>query len=107
MVKPLFQTLYDGGADLILNGHHHDYERFAPQDPAGAADPARGVREIIVGTGGESIAQTPPGRAANSQVFDASTFGVLRLALHPTGYDWRFLAASADPFTDAGSGTCH
>lgn len=107
MVLPLFQTLYDGGADLVLNGHHHDYERFAPQSPAGVADPARGIREIIVGTGGESIARTPPGRAANSQVFQASTFGVLRLALHPAGYDWRFLAASADRFTDSGSGTCH
>lgn len=107
LVMPLFQTLYDGGADVVLGGHHHFYERFAPQDPSGAADPARGIRQFIVGTGGESISALPSARAANSESINGSTFGVLRLTLHPGSYDWRFLSASADPFADAGAGTCH
>ncbi|HEX8939058.1 MAG TPA: DNRLRE domain-containing protein [Candidatus Limnocylindrales bacterium] len=99
-----WQLLYAAHADVVLNGHDHIYERFAPQDPFGQADPA-GIREFIVGTGGSnhtSIASI----AANSVVRDTSSFGALRLTLHPTGYDWAFQPAVGS-FTDSGSASCH
>jgi hypothetical protein len=102
---PIYQILYDAGTDVILNGHDHDYERFAPMAPSGAVDPARGIREIIAGTGGRnttSFTQLAPG----SEVRNSSSFGVLRMALHPRGYDWRFMP-TAGGFSDAGSQPCH
>ncbi len=103
----LWQTLYAGGADVVLNGHEHAYERFAPQNPTGVADPANGIREFIVGTGGEG--HSPPFGAppANGQARDNATYGILQLTLHASGYDWRFIPASGGFFTDSGSGTCH
>jgi PKD repeat protein len=101
----LWKDLYAARADVVLNGHDHDYERFAPQTPAGAADPA-GIREFVVGTGGG--AQEPLGvPQPNSEVLDATTFGVLQLTLHDGGYDWRFLPEAGRTFSDAGSATCH
>jgi hypothetical protein len=102
----LWQTLYDGGVDVILSGHHHYYDRFAPQDPAGDLDPAQGIREFIVGTGGMSL-DAPKAQDPHSEVDQATTFGVLALTLHPGSYDWHFLSASADPFTDRGTTACH
>jgi hypothetical protein len=101
-----WRDLYAAGAELVLNGNNHFYERFGPQDPGGKADPARGVREFIVGTGGRSHqpADTP---LANSQVRDDQTFGLLELTLRPGGYDWRFVPEPGFAFTDSGSGTCH
>jgi hypothetical protein len=107
LVRPLWQALYDHGADLILVGHDHDYERFAPQTPTGAADPAYGIRQFVVGTGGGPLRAFKTPVAANSEVRDHSTFGVLRLVLRPGGYDWQFLPQSGKTFTDAGSGSCH
>jgi len=104
-----WQALYDAGAEVVLGGHSHHYERFAPQTPAGIADPANGIREFVVGTGGRSIEGFGPTIAANSEA-RAEAFGVLKLTLHPTGYDWQFVpdTGSAYPaFTDSGSGTCH
>ncbi len=104
--QPFWQLLYDNNADLILNGHDHIYERFAPQDPSGAADLSRGIREFIVGTGGAdhtAIAQL----AANSEIRNIDTFGVLKLTLHATGYDWKFLPEPGKTFTDSGSEACH
>jgi len=96
--------LYKAHADLVLVGHDHDYERFAPQSPAGTYDP-RGPREFVVGTGGKNhrVFRTP---VANSQVRNQDTFGVLRLTLHPTSYDWRFLPEAGGTFTDSGSADC-
>jgi len=105
-IKPLYQALYDGNAELILTGHDHTYERFAPQDPDGQADAARGVRQFVVGTGGKNhyaIGTIKP----NSQVRNTDTFGVLKLVLSPTGYSWQFLPVAGKTFTDSGSGTCH
>jgi len=105
-VTPLWQALYDYNAELVLNGHDHDYERFAPQDPNGKADPKRGIREFVVGTGGKSHREfglTKP----NSEVRDNTAYGVLKLTLKPTGYDWQFLAEPGKTFTDSGSGSCH
>jgi acid phosphatase type 7 len=105
MTQPIWQALYDYGADLVLSGHDHDYERFALQDPAGNADPVHGIREFVVGTGGRShypILSVRP----NSEVSDANTYGVLKLSLHPSGYDWQFVPVAGSTFTDVGSGTC-
>jgi hypothetical protein len=105
-VKPLWQALYQANADLIIGGHDHDYERFAPQTPDGVGDSARGIREFVVGTGGKN--HRPFGEAKpNSEVRDATAFGVLKLTLKPKGYDWQFIAEAGKSFTDSGSGTCH
>jgi acid phosphatase type 7 len=104
--RPLFQALYDDGADLVLAGHNHNYERFAPQNPAGGLDNARGIRTFVVGTGGAShygFGTVKP----NSQARNADTYGVLRVTLRPGGYDWLFVPEAGRSFTDAGTGSCH
>ncbi|GGM20782.1 MULTISPECIES: CBM96 family carbohydrate-binding protein [Micromonospora] len=106
-VRPLFQALYDAGAEIVVNGHNHQYERFAPQNPSGVADPARGIREFVVGTGGRSLMATFPEPAANSEVRNGRTFGVLKLVLSPQSYTWQFLPVTGATFTDSGTGTCH
>ena len=104
--KPLWDALYAAGVDVVLNGHEHNYERFAPQDPNGRADPKRGIREFVVGTGGESHYPIfEP--IANSEVHNDDTYGVLKLTLHPKSYDWRFVPAGGGSFTDSGSALCH
>src|SRR5438046_1115363 len=105
-VKPLWQALYDANADVIVNGHDHDYERFAPQTPDGAPDPQRGIREFVVGTGGKN--HRPFGDVKpNSEVRDATAFGVLKLTLKAGAYDWQFIPEAGKSFTDSGSGVCH
>lgn len=104
--RALWEALYAAGAELVLSGHDHDYERFAPQRPNGSADPATGIREFVVGTGGASLRSFGTVRP-NSEVRDASTAGVLRLALGATGYSWRFIPVTGGAFKDSGSGTCH
>jgi hypothetical protein len=105
-VQPLWQALYDAGADVVLNGHDHDYERFAPQNATGGADAANGIREFVVGTGGKNhySFNTP---LPNSEVRNSDTYGVLKLTLHPSGYDWRFQAEAGKTFSDSGAGACH
>jgi calcineurin-like phosphoesterase family protein len=105
-LTPFWRALYEARADLILNGHRHSYERFAPQNAVGGADPQRGLREIIVGTGGHSHALEEGTTAPNSVVNDRTRFGVLMLVLHPGGYDWRFVTETGATF-DSGSSTCH
>jgi hypothetical protein len=105
--QALFQALYDYNADLVLVGHDHDYERFAPQTAAGVADPARGIREFVVGTGGRSHYPLLFGFVANSQAANADTFGLLKLTLWATGYSWQFLPEAGKTFTDSGSASCH
>lgn len=104
-VAPLFDLLYQYRADLVLAGHVHVYERFAPQNAAGQAV-ADGMRQIIVGTGGKSFG-TLGTTAANSQVRKTGIFGALKLSLTETGYGWDYAATSSTPFTDSGTGTCH
>jgi acid phosphatase type 7 len=106
-VKPFWQALYAAGADLVINGHDHDYERFAPQDPDGHADATRGIREFVVGTGGKSTHRSFGTPQPNSEARNAHTFGVLKLTLHATSYEWQFVPEAGKTFTDSGSGACH
>jgi hypothetical protein len=106
-VKPLWDDLYAANADVVLNGHDHDYERFAPQDPSGNLDPQRGIREFVVGTGGKNTHRSVAMPNPNSEVRQADTFGVLKLTLHATTYDWEFVPEAGKAFADTGTGTCH
>jgi len=105
-VGAFWQALYDYNAELILNGHDHDYERFAPQGPGGNADPKRGIREFVVGTGGKNHREFGIHKS-NSEVRNNHAFGVLKLTLKTTGYDWKFIPEEGKTFTDSGSGSCH
>jgi hypothetical protein len=103
--KPFWDDLYAAGADIVINGHHHAYERFAPQDPGGHADP-HGIREFLVGTGGAPLAGGFKTVQPNSQVRNARTYGVLELTLRSGGYDFSFIPVAGSSFHDSGSGTC-
>ncbi|HLF40648.1 MAG TPA: metallophosphoesterase, partial [Acidimicrobiia bacterium] len=105
-VAAFWKALHEFGAEVVLNGHSHLYERFAPQRPDGTADPAFGIRQFIVGMGGRS--NYPFGTVqANSEVRNSDTNGVMKLTLRPDGYDFAFLPVAGRSFTDTGSGTCH
>lgn len=107
LVQSFWDLLYAAGADVVLDGHDHDYERFAPQNPQGQADAARGILEFVVGTGGRSHYPFPGGPQPNTLVRNDATFGVLKLTLHAGSYDWEFVPVAGKTFTDSGSGTCH
>jgi hypothetical protein len=101
-----WDDLYAAGADVVLGGHDHDYERFAPQTPDGKLDQVRGIREFVVGTGGKShdfFSWT----AANSLVRNWTTYGILFMTLRSGAYDWQFVPIPGQRFADGGSGTCH
>ena len=101
--------LYNAHADVVLNAHgNNHYERFLPQNPSGQPDPA-GIREFIVSNGGYSHGSPPatPGDPSTSVVADYTSFGILQLTLHPTGYSWQFMPAAPGSFTDSGSASCH
>ncbi len=100
-----WKPLYAAGVDLIVNGHDHDYERFAPLDPSGAEDRKRGIREFVVGTGGGILRQFAA-TAAHSEFRLAGTYGVIELVLRPASYAWAFDPASGD-VADSGSALCH
>jgi chitodextrinase len=105
-MQPMWQDLYDANADLFLSGHSHNYERFAPQNASGGLDNTRGIRQFVVGTGGAFF--TGVGSAhANSQVRNNDTYGILKLTLRSTGYDWQFVPEAGKTFTDSGSTACH
>lgn len=104
-VDGLWRTLAEAGADVVLAGHDHHYERLAPLDAAGRVDEAKGMRSFVVGTGGRSLYPSF-GRATGSEVRDSQTFGVLKLTLSPASYAWEFVAVPGESFTDSGSGSC-
>jgi hypothetical protein len=104
-VRPFWQALYELGGDVVLSAHTHLYERFAPQDPNGESDAARGVRQFTVGTGGGGLYRIAA-PAAHSEFVAADTHGVLKLTLRPAGYDWEFVAVDGST-RDSGSGLCH
>ncbi|HXJ31640.1 MAG TPA: hypothetical protein VNG35_13425, partial [Gemmatimonadales bacterium] len=111
-VRRLWQALENAGAEVVINGHDHLYERFAPQDSLGLATSA-GIREFIVGTGGGEAHSNFPNNPSNVEASDVANFsrGVLRLTLYPNSYRWEFLPAQGFPqagtYTDSGTGTCH
>lgn len=105
-VAPFWDDLYEFNADVILNGHEHVYERFAPQTPTAVADPARGIRQFTVGTGGRSH-YTFGTIQPNSEIRNGTTYGVLKLTLSATSYTWEFVPVAGATFSDSGSGTCH
>ena len=104
-MRPLFRALYEHGAEVVIAGHDHDYERFAPQDPDGNHDPVNGIRHIVAGTGGRSIRSFDTA-VPNSEV-RIEAFGILALGLYPKGYEWEFVPEPGSTETDAGVGTCH
>jgi acid phosphatase type 7 len=105
-MRATWDALYAANADVVVSGHDHNYERFAPQSPSGEADASRGIREFVVGTGGKEL--RPFGMIkANSQVRNATTYGVLKLTLNPTSYDWKFVPVAGKTFTDSGTTSCH
>jgi hypothetical protein len=107
LVRPLVRLLYDHGAEIIINGHDHDYERMAPARPDGAIDSRFGLRQFIVGTGGAVLREEGAAAVPHRRVFQATAHGVLRLRLNDRGYSWSFLPIEGASFADSGSGRCH
>jgi hypothetical protein len=107
-VAPFWSDLYEAGAEVVLSGHDHSYERFAPQNPSGQADPEAGIREFVVGTGGAGFTAFKTVQP-NSQKRIANTNGVLKMTLHPSSYEWQFITAPGRTVADssAGSTQCH
>ena len=101
----LWRALADAEAEVVLVGHEHNYERFAPLDPAGRVDPERGIRQFVVGTGGRSHYGFGVPHEG-SEVREADTFGLLELTLSAEGYSWRFVPVADATFTDSGEGRC-
>jgi hypothetical protein len=104
-VAPFWDALHAAGADVVVNGHDHDYERFAPQNPAGREDRARGLREFVIGTGGTGLREFGP-PVPNSELRASVTHGVLKFTLRSRGYDWAFIPTTGS-FSDRGSAHCH
>ena len=104
-MSPFWADLQAAGADIVLSGHRHVYERFVRQDAEGNADP-KGMRQFVVGTGGGPHDHFEGPTAPNSEIRQQDTYGVLQLTLHPDSYDWKFMSTAGDPFTDSGSDTC-
>jgi chitodextrinase len=100
-----WRDLYGAHADVVLNGHEHNYERFAKQSPSGSADP-NGIREFVVGTGGASHGYPFGTPLPTSEVRNDSTWGVLKLTLHPGSYDWQFVPVAGSTFGDSGTTAC-
>ena len=105
-MQPLWQALYDYGVEVVVSGHDHIYERFAPQTPAGVLDMAKGVRQFIAGTGGASR-DGVGARRPNSEVRSATSWGVLKFTLFSDRYEWKFIPVAGSTFTDSGTGSCH
>jgi hypothetical protein len=102
---PFWRTLHKAGADVVLNGHDHNYQRYRPQDSAGAYDPVRGIREFVVGTGGAAPYAL---RADTRRRMGASgTFGALVLRLRAGSLTFAFVPAEPGGFRDAGTIRCH
>jgi acid phosphatase type 7 len=103
-MQEVWRVLDSAGVDVILVGHDHNYERFAPQTSTGVADP-NGVREFVVGTGGASLRSFATIRA-NSEVRNSNSWGVLKMTLYTDRYDWQFIPVAGATFTDQGSANC-
>jgi hypothetical protein len=105
--EPIWRTLYEASAEVVLTGHDHNYQRYAPLGPAGAPDPNKGIREFVVGTGGNGRYSVKARSDGFREVANDQTMGVLKLTLRRGGYNWQFVPAAGMTFTDSGSGVCH
>jgi len=105
--EPLWQALQDAGAEIVLNGHDHNYQRYVPMRPDGTIDEAGGIREFVLGMGGTGHYALQPRTDGRRAAADDTAFGVLALTLKPAGYDWRFVPEAGRTFSDSGSGSCH
>ncbi len=106
-MQPLWEALDDAGAEIVLSGHSHNYERVAPVLRDGTVNQAEGIRQFVVGTGGAFFTGGLTSRIPQSEIAQNDTFGVLFLTLHPTSYDWRFVPEAGKTFTDSGTTACH
>jgi hypothetical protein len=104
-MRTIWPVLYEFGVEVVVNGHDHDYERFAPQNPNGEANAERGIREFVVGTGGAGLYEFRTIRA-DSEIQNNTTWGVLKLALRTTSYDWEFIPVAGGTCHDGGSAAC-
>jgi acid phosphatase type 7 len=104
-MRDIWRVLYAANVDVVINGHDHVYERFAPQDADGRLDAARGIREFVVGTGGSPLYAFPSAHA-NSEARGIA-WGVIALTLLEHGYEWEFVPAEGQTFRDSGVGGCH
>jgi len=104
--QAIWQALYEAGAEVVIVGHDHNYQRFAPQTPDGREDLQHGIREFVAGTGGSGhySFHSP---IANTEAYNVDTYGVLKLTLSPGAYAWEFIPVAGQSYRDAGSGTCH
>jgi hypothetical protein len=98
MTQGLWQALSDAGADIVLQGHDHDYERMAPID---------GIRSFVIGTGGRSLYPWPGAPGPYTEVRANDTYGLLELTLRSADFSWRFVPAGGGSFTDSGHAACH
>ena len=106
--QDVWQDLYNAGVELVVNAHFRYYMRYAPMNPDGQLDDAKGIQEFVVGTGGAiPLVKGAPSCTGNCKVLNTTTFGVIKLTLHPDSYDWAFLPTAGQTFTDGGSRTCH
>jgi acid phosphatase type 7 len=105
-IRPLWRALYDAGADVVISGHEHFYERYAPQDPNGEPDPDRGIRQFIVGTGGYGHHRMGV-IARNSEIRNTDAYGLIKLTLNDGGYEWEFIPVRGARFFDHGTDVCH
>jgi acid phosphatase type 7 len=104
-MKDIWQTLYGASVDVVVNGHDHHYERFAPQNPDGKAEPKRGIREFVVGTGGAELRELATVRP-NSEVQNTATYGVIKFVLQPKSFSWEFIPIQGSTFMDKGTQAC-
>ena len=103
-MRDAWRLLQQHGAELVLSGHNHMYERFAPQTAEGRADP-RGPRQFVVGTGGYPLYGRTRAQA-NSEILESATWGVLKLTLKSSSYAWEFVPVAGKSFLDSGSAAC-
>jgi hypothetical protein len=103
-MREAWRLLNQFGVDVVLNGHDHDYERYAPQD-ADAHPTANGISEFVVGTGGYSLYDRVS-QQRNSELWENRTWGVIKFTLKGGGYDWEFVPIDGQSFRDVGSASC-
>ncbi len=106
-VQPFWQALWEAGAEVVVAGHDHDYERFAPLDAGGRRDSARGLRQFVVGTGGARLRSFQPFLSEGSEASNSRAWGVLKLTLRERSYDWEFIPVEGQSYRDSGSSACH